>query len=869
MVWSTGASNVSSIVVRASGTVSGYVVANGCSSSVSNAVPVTVNPTPSAPTITANRPTTFCQGDSVVISSTGTESKLWSNGSSSNSIVAKTTGVYSVQAFALGCTSSVSNSISVLVNAIPATPTLTAATATTFCSGDSLRITSSTGTGMVWSTGASNVSSIVVRASGTVSGYVVANGCSSSVSNAVPVTVNPTPSAPTITANRPTTFCQGDSVVISSTGTESKLWSNGSSSNSIVAKTTGVYSVQAFALGCTSSVSNSISVLVNAIPATPTLTAATATTFCSGDSLRITSSTGTGMVWSTGASNVSSVVVRASGTVSGYVVANGCSSSVSNAVAVTVNPTPSAPTIISSRNPQFCLGDSVQLTFSGTGTPLWNNGSTQTSIWIYQSQVVNVQSVLGSCTSSVSLPTSVLVSPVPTAPVISSASTSFCSNDSLLISSNISQGMVWSTGATSRQIYVRSNNPVYGYVLQNGCASVFSNILQPTVINSPLAPTIVATGNTTFCQGDSVRMTSNSSSHWSTGDSSISIVVRNSGTITARNLSQGCYSDPSNSIQVVVNPIPSAPFVLGRDTAICQGDSIRLILTPSQGAVWSTGSTDSTIYIKNSGVYSAYRMILGCSSGISNAVRITVNPRPLPPTITPSGTSLTFCLGDSMTISSSSPFGNTWNTGDTTATLVVRNNSPYFVKTTNAFGCSSAFSSPVNATVLPLPAAPQIKRYAYTLISDSLQVQWFFNGIAIPGAINNKLIIQWNGTYTCGVRNGLNCWSYSAPILIKDAVLGDVDIDKELLPTEKALHTEFQFSVYPNPTKGQLNVLWRGESAVGLLEVFDGSGRKVASKVRSNESQSIIDLEHLKPGMYWIRYSDNLHTETQKFIIQR
>jgi hypothetical protein len=429
--------------------------------------------------------------------------------------------------------------------------------------------------------------------------------------------------------------------------------------------------------------------------------------------------------------------------------------------------------------------------------------------------------------------------------------------------------MVWSTGATSSQIYVRSNNPVYGYVLQNGCASGFSNILQPTVISSPLAPTIVASGNTTFCQGDSVRVTSNSTSLWSTGDSSNSIVVRNSGTFTARNLSQGCYSDPSNSIQVLVNPIPSAPVVVGRDTSFCQGDSIQLTFTPSQGSIWNTGSTDSSIFVKNTGIYSAIRVALGCSSVVSNAIRITVNPKPLPPTITPTGSALTFCQGDSMVITSSSPFGNTWNTGDTSATLVVRNSSPYFVKTTNAFGCSSAFSSPVNATVHPLPAAPQIKKYAYTLISDSLQVQWFLNGSPISGATNNKFIIQLNGIYTCGIRNGFNCWAYSTPIVVKDAVLGDVDIDKELLPTEKAFNTEFKFSVYPNPTQGQLNVHWRGETAVGLLEVFDGSGRKVASKVRSNESQTTIDLEHLKPGMYWIRYSDIHHTETQKFIIQR
>jgi hypothetical protein len=168
-----------------------------------------------------------------------------------------------------------------------------------------------------------------------------------------------------------------------------------------------------------------------------------------------------------------------------------------------------------------------------------------------------------------------------------------------------------------------------------------------------------------------------------------------------------------------------------------------------------------------------------------------------------------------------------------------------------------------------LPAPPQVKKYSYTLISDSSQVQWYLNGLPIPGATQGKFTIQFNGIYTCGIRNALNCWAYSTPIVVKDAVLGDVDMDKELMPTEKEIYSEFQFSIYPNPTSGQLNVLWRGEAIFGLLEVFDGSGRKVASKVRSNESQSTIHLEHLKPGLYWIRYSDIHHTETQKLIIQR
>ncbi len=68
------------------------------------------------PTITANGATTFCNNDSVKLSASSAFSYLWSNGSTTQNIVTKTTGNYSVTETAVnGCTAS-STSIQVTSN---------------------------------------------------------------------------------------------------------------------------------------------------------------------------------------------------------------------------------------------------------------------------------------------------------------------------------------------------------------------------------------------------------------------------------------------------------------------------------------------------------------------------------------------------------------------------------------------------------------------------------------------------------------------------------------------------------------------------------------------------------------------------------
>src|SRR5665811_1055330 len=96
------------------------------------------------PTITAGGPTTFCAGGSVTLTSSPGTTYLWSNGATTPSINVTTSGSYTVKVTnASGCLSAASSATIVTVNALPATPTITAVGPTTFCAGGSVTLTSS------------------------------------------------------------------------------------------------------------------------------------------------------------------------------------------------------------------------------------------------------------------------------------------------------------------------------------------------------------------------------------------------------------------------------------------------------------------------------------------------------------------------------------------------------------------------------------------------------------------------------------------------------------------------------------------------------------------------------------------------------
>jgi PKD repeat protein len=130
--------------------------------------------------------------------------------------------------------------ITVTVNALPTTPVITANGATSFCTGGSVELSSSSATGNVWSNNATT-QVITVTASGSYSVTVTDNnGCSAS-SSATTVNVSNAP-IPTVTASA-TQACSGDVVTLTASTGDSYSWSNGDTTQSIQVTNTGSYSV--------------------------------------------------------------------------------------------------------------------------------------------------------------------------------------------------------------------------------------------------------------------------------------------------------------------------------------------------------------------------------------------------------------------------------------------------------------------------------------------------------------------------------------------------------------------------------------------------------------------------------------------------
>ena len=210
-------------------------------------------------TITPSGPTTFCQGDTVLLTANAGSSYLWSTGATKRSITVKNTGSFTVTVTFANGSSATSSATTVTVNTLPAA-TVTANGTTTFCQGDSVILTSSAGTSYLWNNGATT-RSITVKTAGSYSVKVTnANNCSAT-SAATAVTVNTLPSA-TISASGSTTFCQGDSVILTSSAGVSYLWNNGKTTRSITVKTAGSYSVKVTNGNNCSSTSASISVTI-------------------------------------------------------------------------------------------------------------------------------------------------------------------------------------------------------------------------------------------------------------------------------------------------------------------------------------------------------------------------------------------------------------------------------------------------------------------------------------------------------------------------------------------------------------------------------------------------------------------------------
>jgi hypothetical protein len=737
-LWSSGATT-QSITASTGGNYSVTVTnANGCSATSSPAV-VTVNAKPTA-TITAGGPTTFCAGGSVTLTASSGASYLWSTGATTQAITASASGNYSVTVTnANGCSATSSPTV-VTANANP-TASITAGGPMTFCAGGSVTLTASSGASYLWSTGATT-QSIVANASGSYNVTVTANGCSTA-SAAVVVTVNANPPAPVITAGGPTTFCTGGSVTLTAPASASYRWSNGAATQSIIASTSGNYTVTVTdANGCSTTSAPTV-VTVNTFPA-PSITVQGPLTFCHWlGPTTLTGSPATGTWLRNGVAVSTSATISVLDFGAGSFVwraTNANCTKDSDPVVVVVNPAPSNS-----------AGGSGRICWNGTAT--WQSDETAPGT-TYQWSVTNGTIVSGAGTRAITF-----------APAANATSV----------------GLDWTVTSAA------------------GCPTEPATVHFDIPVDR-MPTSISASGPTTFCAGGSVVLTAAAAAGadvyvWSNGAFGQSIAVTSSGTYSVHAQNSGCIGPESAPVTVTVKPLPTATVSGGG--AICAGGSATITATLTGTAPWNVTWSDNVTQPVSSGT-TATRSVSpsssttytvtsvsdasGCSKAGSGSAAVTVKT----PTATVSGTNA-ICPGASATITAAltgtAPWSVKWSDNTTqsvnTGTTATRTVSPAATTTytvtsvTDASGCpavagsgSATITREVVASITTQPANKSTTvntNVTVTVVaagSSPISYQWFKNnGTIVTGATSSSYTTSFpaKGTYQFYVEVWNSC----------------------------------------------------------------------------------------------------------------
>ncbi len=362
---------------------------------------------------------------------------------------------------------------------------------------------------------------------------------------------------------------------------------------------------------------------------------------------------------------------------------------------------------------------------------------------------------------------SVTVLPAPT-PLTISGPTSLCIGDTIILTSSYASGNTWSpNGETSVSISVSSAG-TYTVSAATSCGTL--NASHIVTLNTPPPASITPDGPTSFCPGDSVTLTSGSSSgnSWSTGATTTSITVTTAGTYV---LTVTDVCGPSSvSQQVIILPLPN-PQISG-NTSFCAGQQTTLTASGGDTYLWSNGETTTAITITTPGNYTV-TAFNPCGQATSTVFTVTENPLPNPQI---SG-NLSFCTGQQTTLTASGGDTYLWSNGETTTSITIFTPGTYSVTAFNT--CGQVVSAPVTITENPLPNPQIAGNHSFcagqqTTLTASGGSTYLWS----TGETTTTITVTTPGNYTVAAFN--TCGQVvSAPFSVTEMPLPDAQISGE------------------------------------------------------------------------------------------
>lgn len=513
--WSTGATSAA-ISAQSNGDYSVTVVdATGCTGEAGITVLL-----PLPPQTSVSGPAQVCAGSTALLQAGGNFPFYhWSNGDMTPTITASQGGIYSVTITdAIGCTASASAQLSVL-------PSVQASVAgpAGICPGGIVQLNAMGGpfSQYHWSTG-SAASTISVVQDGLYGLTVTdADGCTASADHTLVSGALPEPQI-----SAAPYACDGQIAFSANAGFSAYSWSNGATTLSTAAQSSGVFTVTVTnAAGCTGTAVQAI-----LVPASPQVSVSGPAPLCFGATGQLVASSGFSSYLWPGGETTSSVMVSQSGN---YAVTatdgNGCTASAEVQVEILppVQAGVSGPALV-------CAGTGAQLQASpGFIQYLWSNGAVTPEIFTLNEGMYSVTLTdANGCSGTAEHILDIAPLPQPDIMVEPYA----CDGKVTFGAEPGYAGYSWSNGTTA-PTFTTSNDGSFTVTVtdENGCTNTATQS-----ISLPPPPAVSISGPEQLCAGEIAQLTASGSGGgstppqfaWSNGQTVAGISVSQSGNYT-------------------------------------------------------------------------------------------------------------------------------------------------------------------------------------------------------------------------------------------------------------------------------------------------------------------------------------------------
>jgi gliding motility-associated-like protein len=245
----------------------------------------------------------------------------------------------------------------------------------------------------------------------------------------------------------------------------------------------------------------------------------------------------------------------------------------------------------------FCQQVNLSFDVSQSGASyLWDDNSTSPQRTISQVGLYWVQVNIGDCSKR----DSILVSQGNRLDSFLGNDSTICFNNSIVLNPGISNATyLWQDGSMAQNLLVSLSGLYWVEVNEGGCISRDSILI---TVNPKID--LFLGNDSGYCEGGSIvlenKLSSTGNYLWNDGSNGSSLIATATGSYYVQ-LNQGvCFEGDTIEIIEFERPVSSFPT----DTFICLDESFSLsVFSEGVSYLWNTGSTNSSIQISDSGLY--------------------------------------------------------------------------------------------------------------------------------------------------------------------------------------------------------------------------------------------------------------------------